>query len=151
MNIRGSRGNQSCTYTCWLLMRQRCNNPNCRAYPDYGGRGIKVCKRWNSFENFLEDMGTSPKGLTIERKDNDGDYTPDNCIWITQADNNKNKRPRKTSRYLTIEGRTQRVVDWANEMKLSRGLISRRIDALGWSEKEAVLTPVRTYKGKQCL
>lgn len=73
-------------------MRQRCLNPANKNYKDYGGRGITVCERWNSFENFLLDMGEKPEGYSIERKDNNGNYEPDNCEWIPRGDQNKNTR-----------------------------------------------------------
>lgn len=86
------------TYGVWLAMKARCNNKNADNYVNYGGRGIKVCERWeNSFENFLADMGERPEGLTIERKDNDRGYEPGNCIWADKATQNANKRPRKDS------------------------------------------------------
>ena len=78
-------------YEVWSSMRKRCNNPNCAAYKNYGGRGIKVCDRWSKFANFYEDMG-EPNGLTIERVDNDGDYCPENCKWIPLEEQGKNKR-----------------------------------------------------------
>ena len=76
-------------------MRKRCRSPNSKDYRNYGARGIKVCERWSSFTNFLSDMGERPKGLMLERKDNDLGYNPDNCIWDTRTVNNRNKRDTK--------------------------------------------------------
>src|SRR5208283_883530 len=73
-------------YRTWVGMRQRCRNPKSRNYPRYGGRGIKICKRWDSFQTFLDDMGPKPKGLSIDRIDNDGHYEPANCRWATAAE-----------------------------------------------------------------
>lgn len=74
-------------YNVWLGMRRRCKNPNDAKYKNYGGRGIIVCDRWQSFENFYEDMGDSyQEGLTIERVDVNGNYEPTNCTWITRKE-----------------------------------------------------------------
>lgn len=73
-------------------MRQRCNNPKNPKYKDYGGRGVKVCERWNDFALFLEDMGERPTGYSIDRKDVNGNYEPNNCRWATAKEQRANQR-----------------------------------------------------------
>lgn len=80
-------------YRAWNNMRNRCSNPKVNHYQDYGGRGIRVCARWQIFENFLADMGRRPSPLyTLERMDNDGNYEPGNCKWATRYEQQHNKR-----------------------------------------------------------
>lgn len=79
-------------YKIWVNMRQRCNNPKNPKYKDYGGRGIKVCERWDSFALFLKDMGERPVGHSIDRIDVNGNYEPDNCRWATAKLQRANQR-----------------------------------------------------------
>lgn len=95
-------------YACWVSMRQRCYNPKASGFDHYGGRGIHVCSRWKrSFEAFLKDMGRRPTPAhSIDRKDNDGDYTPKNCWWATKTQQNRNKSCNRV-----IQGKT--ITEWA--------------------------------------
>ena len=89
------------TYDVWRAMKQRCLNKSHKAYKDYGARGITICKAWNDFRNFLADMGESPKGYTLDRISNKGNYEKNNCRWATRKQQANNRRPRK-KHYITF-------------------------------------------------
>jgi hypothetical protein len=115
-------------------MKYRCNNPNFKQYKDYGGRGIKYCATWDSFEIFLRDMGPRPKGKTLDRIDNERGYFADNCRWATRAEQGANKRDNKI---IYINGYGEPAVSWSKKSKVSAKLIRARIDR-GWSPEDAV-------------
>ena len=91
-------GQRTRMYRIWTNMRSRCTNPNAKQYKDYGGRGIKVCKRWQAFENFLADMGEAPQGKQLDRTNNNGDYKPSNCRWVTPKENSATRRRKTTEK-----------------------------------------------------
>jgi len=119
-------------------MRQRCNNPNCEAFPDYGGRGIKVCPRWDSFEAFLKDVGEIPKGMEIDRINNDGNYEPGN-VRIVKRKVNINNTSR--NRYLEIDGQTKTLAEWCEQFGIKYMIAFDRL-ASGWDAKKALTEPV---------
>lgn len=83
---------QTREYGIWKAMIQRCTNPNHKQYRDYGGRGVRVCKSWKSFDNFFLDMGKCPPGLTLERTNNSGNYEKSNCVWASHKTQHRNSR-----------------------------------------------------------
>lgn len=99
-------------YSVWSKMIRRCTDPKSPNWRHYGGRGIRVDKRWLDLKTFLEDMGPRPEGTTLGRIDNEGDYAPGNCRWETPEQQANNKR---TTRRLTFNGRTQSLSQWARD------------------------------------
>lgn len=111
------------TYFAWMSMKKRCNDKKGRSYPRYGGRGITICKRWDSFVNFLEDMGEAPPGLSLDRKNNDRGYSKDNCQWASTEDQHRNTC---RSRLIRFQGKTKCLRDWEIELGLGYGTLWRR-------------------------
>lgn len=128
-------------YGLYRSMLQRCCDPGCPAYADYGGRGIKVCDRWlgkDGFANFATDMGEKPPGLTLERNDVNGDYSPENCCWATRKAQARNTR--KTI-YIAINGKTRPLAEWAEISGLTQATLRRRVE-LGWPEDRLLTCPL---------
>lgn len=139
------KAHDNATYTAWSSMKQRCRRPYEK---NYAGRGISVCERWQSFENFLADMGERPEGMSLDRyPNNDGDYSPDNCRWATPEQQARNKR---NTRWLTCNGVTRSVADWADLVGVPSRRILNRLK-YGWSVKDALHTPCRPYGVKARL
>jgi len=138
--MSGGRRGRIPEYIVWNNMHQRCFNPDNPRWPHYGGRGISVCDRWQSFSAFLADMGRRPgKEYQIERKDNNSGYSPDNCIWATSHKQTRNTR---RNLFLSFAGRTMCLTDWASEMSLRPGCIRKRL-ALGWPIGDALTLPAK--------
>lgn len=122
-------------YNTWRNMVRRCEDPRNKRYQDYGGRGIAVCERWRNLPAFVEDMAPSwEPGLEIDRLDNDGPYSPDNCRWATHAEQARRKR---NLRYVTIGGATKTAAEWARENGVNYSTALSRIRT-GWDSVEAV-------------
>lgn len=128
-------------FIVWARMTQRCLNPNNKAYPRYGGRGISVCQEWQeSYEAFLAHVGRRPSHLhSIERIDNDGNYEPGNVRWATKVEQCNNRR---TNRFIDFKGKRQTFAQWGRELGISQTTIRVRIVILGWSVEKALTTPV---------
>ncbi len=134
-------------YSVWLTMRDRCRNPRNQDFADYGGRGIKVCERWNDFAAFISDMGVRPsKKHQIDRRDNNGNYEPGNCRWATKKEQMRNTR---RSRMLTLGDRTMSMSAWTEELGVGKNLISDRL-RLGWSVEKALSEPCHSWIRPDC-
>lgn len=142
-----SHTNRSRLYKIYTGMKSRCFQKHSRAYKDYGGRGITICNEWlgeHGFENF-RDWSLSHgyrDDLTIDRIDNDGNYSPENCRWVTMKQQTNNTR---RNRYLTLNGETHTATEWGEITGINRITIVNRCLA-GWTDEEALTIPVGTYQ-----
>lgn len=131
------RGEKPCPeYSVWQQMRARCQNPNHKRWAFYGGRGISVCPTWNDFSVFLSDMGSRPDNTSLDRIDNNGPYSKDNCRWVSQHAQMRNTR---VNNMLTLNDETLCVTDWAARIGVSPTTITQRLK-YGWSIEEALST-----------
>lgn len=145
-SYHGMRGTP--IYTSWDSMIQRCTNPKSYHYRNYGARGIMICSEWRNFKNFHKwaiENGWA-EGLEIDRINNDGNYEPSNCRWVTPAVNNLNKR---TNRLLTFDGQTKTLKEWSDLTGLRYKTIQGRIDIMKWSVEKALTTPPKQSIGTQ--
>lgn len=120
-------------YAKWKSMHRRCNDPKEPGWKNYGGRGIKVCRRWHNAVNFVADMGEPPPAMSIDRINNDGDYERSNCRWATRAQQNRNNR---RTRIITYNGKTMCVKDWAAHIGISEATLRYRLKK--WDLKRAL-------------
>ena len=127
-------------YSIWSSMKNRCKNVNQTSYKYYGGRGIAVCSEWEDFETFYADMGDPPDSASIDRIDNDGDYCPENCKWVTRKEQARNRR---NNVLVNVGGISLTIAEWAEKTGKTRGLIWGRFVRHGWSARDAVFKPVR--------
>lgn len=121
-------------FNIWWSMMQRCYDKNSQAYNRYGGRGINVCNQWQQFEGFYADMGDKPKDMSLDRIDNNGDYSPENVKWATAKDQANN---RKSNVVLEHNGKKQTMQQWSDELGLKVGTVWARLNR-GWDISRAL-------------
>ena len=119
----------------WRGMIRRCESKKSKAFKDYGARGIKVCERWHDFNAFISDMGIGAKGMTIERKENNGDYEPGNCIWLDRKSQNRNRRD---TVFIEFMGKRQCMSAWAEEIGVHPETLRYRLGH--WTIERALTT-----------
>lgn len=133
-------GKTTTEYRIWKAMRSRCETPTCPAYSNYGGRGIVVCERWGVFANFLADMGRRPSlQHSLDRINNDGPYSPDNCRWATKVQQGRNSRK---NRLITFNNETLPISEWTERVGFHAWTIGQRLRE-GWSIERAITTAER--------
>lgn len=135
LNSRTHGMRHSTEYKSWTKMRERCNKPKDISYKNYGGKGIKVCDRWqNSFENFFADMGNKPTSIhSIDRIDNTKDYSPENCRWSSRIEQNNNK---SDIRIITLDGITLNLKDWCKRIRIYQSSVYRRVHRKGCTHEK---------------
>ena len=129
-------------YGVWSAMVARCHNPNTKAYPNYGGRGITVCDQWRSFSCFYADMGDRPEGKTLERIENNKGYSPKNCKWAGRREQSRNRRGLNM---VTVEGVSRSLGEWSEIKGISIPTLWARLNN-NWTPKEAITTPLVTKR-----
>lgn len=135
--------NVTAEYTAWVAMKARCYNQNHKSHPDYGGRGITVCRRWRqSYPAFLSDMGRKPDGACLERKNNARGYSPSNCIWATRQDQANNRRD---NRLVSFGTTSLTLKQWSRKIGIGWTTIRWRLDK-GWTAAKALTTPPRSQR-----
>lgn len=139
------RGKWHPVYAVWDSMLQRCENPNNKYYKDYGGRGIKVCDEWHDVRAFIDWALTNgwQRGLTLDRIDNDGNYEPGNCHWVTRKEQARNRR---SNQLITFNDKTQTMAEWAEEINILYHTLKHRINNCHWPIERALTEPVRRPK-----
>jgi hypothetical protein len=143
---RKTGGKEAREYIRWIAMKSRCHNPNNNRYNLYGGRGIKVCERWkNSYENFLKDMGLCPENHFLDRIDSNKEYSPSNCRWVTQKEQQNNRR---NNFRIEFKGIIKTSAQWAEELNFNTTTIHARLYKLGWTIEETLMTPLRKCRAR---
>ena len=135
-------------FCIWRSMLTRCTNLHSKSFKYYGGKGVKICEEWQkNFENFYNWAMNNgyAENLTIDRIDNNGNYEPSNCHWITMKEQQRNK---SNSRVITAFGESYSLSQWAQKTGLSKTTLKSRLDKLGWSAEKALTTDRRKYLKK---
>lgn len=135
--------NKTPEHRAWTGIRNRCANPQNASYARYGARGITYDPRWNDFDRFLSDMGPKPSlSHSVERRDNDGPYSPENCFWATQVEQANNRR---NNHFVEFDGIKQTVAQWARKIGIEHDTLLMRLANPKWSVERALTSPARGW------